>query len=355
MSDLITRLPESRFEKKLYFLRNAGEIGQPLLDGVVEGAQRLQRHRLDPGAVVGLARHFRRHKPDILFLLDHHNALLWGRIAGILTRVPHYVVASHSTGKFGGKKSFRGTDRWLMEFTDRVVALSRSHARYLIDSEGIEAGKITVVENGVDAAAYTECDADGLERLKDSLGLSPADRVVIMVAAMRPEKAHDCLLAAAESLVATHSTLKFLVVGDGPRRPMIENMCRRLGLDNRVTFLGIRSDVARLLHVADVLVLPSHPVVETLPMCVLEAMAAGVPVVASRVGSIPDVIESGRNGLLIKPADSVQLAEAIARVIDDREMAQKLTSNAREVVEQRYSVDTMVARYAALFESLVEV
>jgi glycosyltransferase involved in cell wall biosynthesis len=353
LSDLITRLPASRFDKKLYFLRDAGKLGRELLETGIAVEENLQKHRLDPGAVSRLVRGFRRDRPDILFLLDHHNVLLLARLAGILARVPCQLVACHSTGKFGGKKNFEGTDRWLMEFTDFVIALSRTHARYLIEREAIDPGKITIIENGIDVGAFAPPKTESLSPLREELGLRASDRVVMMVAALRPEKAHECLLEAARLLVVSRDSLKFLIVGDGPRRAELEALSDSLGLGGRVSFLGVRKDVAQLLQVADVLVLPSYPVVETLPMAVLEAMAAEVPVVATGVGSLPEMIESGRTGLLIDPGDPAALARAIEEIISDPDRAREIAREARATVEKKYSVKTMVERYIALFESLV--
>jgi glycosyltransferase involved in cell wall biosynthesis len=357
LSHLITRLPRDRFRSRLYFLEEAGSIGRALFDAGIDGAERLQRHRYDPSASLRLRRYLAANKPDILFVLDHHNAMLWGRAAGIMARVPAMVLASHATGLFGRGRNFRLPDRWLMEFTDRVVALSRSHADYLVGVEGVAPGQIALIENGIPVDEYRGDgvqSAHGAGALREELGLSPDDRVVIMVAALRPEKAHEVFLESARLLVASRGGLKFLVVGDGPRRAELETLSTRLGLDESVRFLGVRKDVAQLLHVSDVLTLPSHPVVETLPLTVLEAMAAGVPVVATRVGSLPEVIDDGRNGLLIDHGDPAALARALEAVLDDPARARAMAQAAKHTVETRYSVETMVENYAALFESLAE-
>jgi glycosyltransferase involved in cell wall biosynthesis len=352
LSHVITRLPRDRFRVNLYFLREAGPVGRALFDAGIGGAEHLQRHRFDPAAATRLGRHLRRDPPDVLFILDHHNAMLWGRLAALLSRVPSVVVASHATGLFGRRRNFRLTDRWLLEFTDRVVALSRAHAAYLVENEGVTPGSIAVIENGIPVEDYAPMSEHERAELERELGLGPRDRVVTMVAALRPEKAHEVFLEAARLLVASHRDLKFLIVGDGPRRGELGALCSRLGLDEYVRFLGVRDDVARLLQVARVLALPSHPAVETLPLSVLEAMAAGVPVVATRVGSLPEVIEPGRTGVLIEPGDPRALAAAIAGVVDDPDRSRGMAEAAREVVASRYAVGPMVDKYAALFRSL---
>lgn len=347
---LVSRLPRERFECAFFFLKEAGPIGREMFRIGCGGAERLQHGRLNPTVLVRLARRLRRWRPDLLFCMDHHNALLWGRLAGLLAGVPAQVAVSHSTGLFGKRRSFRPSDRWLMELTDRVIALSPQHARYLHDEEGIAAGKIVVVENGVDVERYSQ-HADGGE-LRASLGLTPTERVVLMVAALRPEKAHGALLEAASRLAASGDSPTFLLAGGGPRRGELEERSKSLGLERRVRFLGVRDDVARLLHVSDVLVLPSHDVVETLPLAVLEAMAAGVPVVASRAGSIPGLIRDRVDGILIEPADAVELAEGIAYILGNPAAARAMADSARARVAQRYSIERMVERYQDLFEAL---
>lgn len=348
---LASRLPRERFELGWFFLREAGELGRELLDGGEYGVERIESHRLDPTTALKLHRHLRRWRPDIVFCMDHHNALLWGRVAAMTAGIPARVAASHSTGLFGRRGSLRASDRWLMEFTERVVALSRTHAAYLRDCERIDPGRIRVIENGIDVASFAATGA-GNDTLRAELGIEPGEAVVIMVAALRPEKAHEALVEAAARLVAEGRSLKFLLVGDGERRTELERQVARAGLDPVIRFLGIRRDVARLLHVSDVLVLPSHDVVETLPLAVLEAMAAGVPVVASRVGSLGEVIEDGRSGRLIRPADPMELAQAIAYILDNPQVAGEWARAARRRVEEGYSLERMTRKYQHMFEEL---
>ncbi len=354
LSHLITRLPEKRFRVRLCFLKDAGSVGRELFQCGIRGMENFQRLRFDPMAALRLARHFRHTEPDILFILDHHNAMLWGRVAGLLANVGRQVVASHATGLFGGSKNFRISDRWLMEVTDRVVALSRAHEHYLVQTEGIEPSRITIIENGIPVHEFESVGDGSGDTVRRQLGITSQQQVVTIVAALRPEKAHELFLEAARLLVVSGRSLKFLIVGDGPRRKQLEDVCASMGLENDVLFLGSRRDVNRLLQVSDVVTLPSHPAVETLPLSVMEAMAAGVPVVATRVGSLPEMIQHGLSGLLIQPGHPEQLAEAVALLLDNPEKARGMAVEAKKTVHRRYSVDNMVDQYISLFESLME-
>src|SRR5262249_45743151 len=142
---------------------------------------------------------------------------------------------------------------------------------------------------------------------------------------------------------------------DGPRREALRQRAQALGIEDRVDFRGIVGDVAQLLHASDMVVLPSHDVVETLPLSLLEAMACGIPVIASRVGSVPEVVSHGETGLLIEPGSAVELAAAIAATLDAPEAAKRRAELARRRVETYYSVDRTVSGYRQLFDDVMAV
>jgi glycosyltransferase involved in cell wall biosynthesis len=146
--------------------------------------------------------------------------------------------------------------------------------------------------------------------------------------------------------------VRFLFVGDGPRRAALEGLAAELGVRDRIVFAGERSDVPDLLHVADVFALPSHPAVETLPLAVMEAMAAGVPVVASRVGSVPDMIQDGVNGRLISPANGEELSRALREILGDPALARAFSAAGERTVREKYTLEGMILKYTALLERL---
>jgi glycosyltransferase involved in cell wall biosynthesis len=217
----------------------------------------------------------------------------------------------------------------------KVVANSPA-ARQTLEGEGLAPASIAVIPNGVDLAAFP--------------ARKPAGRVrrFITVANLRAEKNHETLFAAAAALLRVYPDLEFQIAGDGPRRRELEQLARDRGL-SRVTFLGHREDVAALLASADAFVLPSRS--EAFPNGAIEAMAAGLPVVASAVGGLLDLIQDGRTGLLVPVGDPEALGAALRSLIESPQRAAAIGRAARAEVQQRYSFDRMVSSFEQLYLS----
>jgi len=357
--NVLRRLPQDRYEVRLYFLHDAGIIGRDLFAGGFEGTEHLCAHRRDIRGALSLARRLEEFGPGLVWCLDHIDAMWLGRAAALAARVPATVIASHSTGLVGRnghmRPSFGWRERILVEFVTRVVAVSRTHARYLATVTGLTAPRITVIENGIDLERWPVATEEARREARKNLGIGASDQVVAMIAALRPEKAHEVLFDAIAGLAALGKRVRVLLAGDGPRRGALGQRAQALGIRDSVDFLGVRRDVAQLLHASDVVVLPSHDVVETLPLSLLEAMACGTPVVASRVGSVPEVVSDGETGLLIAPGSAPELAAAIVATLDDRAGAQQRAELARRRVETYYSVDRTVSGYRRLFDEVMAV
>lgn len=215
-----------------------------------------------------------------------------------------------------------------------VVANSAALARRL-RREGVPARKIAIVPNGLDVAAFTPAPARSLRRR------------VIMVANLRPEKGHDLLITAAARVVRQFPDAHFTLVGDGPARGALGAQIAAHELEHAFALLGERDDVPALLAQADIAVLPSRT--ESMPNAVLEAMAAGLPVIATHVGGIPDIIDHMRTGLLIPPENPAALADQIAALMADAALAARLGAAARAEVRARFSFERMVASIDALY------
>lgn len=217
-----------------------------------------------------------------------------------------------------------------------VVANSRAAARQL-ESEGLASTRIRTIANGV-----------AIDRFPPRAAVRPVSKIVT-VANLRQEKAHEVLLAAAARLTLRYPQLHFDIAGDGPRMAELRELARTLHLADRVSFLGHREDVPALLAAADAFVLPSRS--EAFPNGAIEAMAAGLPVVASATGGLLDLIEDGRTGLLVRPDDHAALAAAIESLIVSPARASALGAAARDEIARHYSFERMVSGFEELYVS----
>jgi glycosyltransferase involved in cell wall biosynthesis len=186
--------------------------------------------------------------------------------------------------------------------------------------------------------------------IRHDLGLNPAAPVVTIVAALRPEKNHEMFLEVAGRVAAKVNDARFLIVGDGPRRHSLEELAAGLGVANRVHFLGSRGDVARILAASDVFTLTSHN--EANPVSILEALSTGCPVVATRVGSVPETVIHGKTGLLVEPGESAAFADCLTELIHDPLRRRRMGDAGRRRVVESWSIETMVHGYEQLIERI---
>jgi len=350
---LAENLRAGRFDVELILLGEPGEIGERLIGRGIKSRSRLAGARFDPRTLFRLAVALRSHKNSILLVLDHHNAIFWGALASRLAGITGTVLSVHSTGLWGSGRTFTLADRVVLNLFDRVIALSRTHADYLVSREDVSAGKIEVINNGIDTGRFKPDGSDEKgKRVREELGIGNRETVVTVVAALRPEKNHLMFLEAAGSALKRSGDFRFLIVGEGQRKEKLERKARQMNIEDRVTFTGSRDDIPDILAATDISVLCSHPVVETFPLTVLEAMACGLPVISTDVGSVSEIITDRENGILIPSGDTEGLADAILELGSDRYLRQRLGENAREKAAGSFSTEEMVEKYIAVFDDI---
>jgi glycosyltransferase involved in cell wall biosynthesis len=232
---------------------------------------------------------------------------------------------------------------------DRLLAVSGWVRRRLIESDHVPPGKVTVLLNGVDLSRFRQ-EEEGSRPIREHLGLPLDRRVVTCVGQLIDFKGINYLVDAAD-LLRDREDLFFLIVGDGDRRSALDEQVRRLGLEDRVRLLGKRDDVHDLLSASDLFVCPSVWD-EALGYVILEAMAVNLPVVASRVGGIPEVVRDGENGLLVAPRDPAALASAIAGLADDAGRRERMGQAARRLIEESFSLERAIDSTVALYGEL---
>lgn len=337
MSELIRRLSPERFavhvacfEKAGAWLPRVAERAVSIVEFPIRGFAR----PATAAAMLSFARWCRRQRIAVVQTCDLY-ANIFGLPGAALAGVPVRIGSRRELNPDKTPGQIR-LQRQAYRCATKVVANSVA-ARRILEEEGVASGSIAVIPNGVEAGRYPERRED----------VTCPVRTVITVANLRPEKSHETLIGAASLLAADFPAVQFQIVGDGPRRAELEAVVRARGLERTVAFLGHREDVPQLLAAADVFVLPS--VSEAFPNGAIEAMAAGLPVVASSVGGLLDLIEPERTGLLVAPGDPQALAQALRRLFTNRSLARQLGQSARAQVQQRYSFERMVTSFEELY------
>jgi glycosyltransferase involved in cell wall biosynthesis len=341
MVELMRRLDRRTFEVHVACVHRGGPLEARALEGAASIASFPINGFARPSAVqqlLAFARWCRRIDADVVHTCELYANVL-GLPAAALARVPVRV---------GNRRELRTPDKRRAHIAAQrlayraahVVAANSAAAATQLQLEGVPAGKIRIIPNGVDCERY----ATGPRN-------RPVRRIVT-VANLREEKGHDTLILAASMLAERHPEIEFSLIGDGPLRAALVRQVNLRGLRSRVRFLGERDDVPAQLAAADLFVLPSRT--EASPNALIEAMASALPVVASRVGGVPELIESGGNGVLVTADDPHALSAAIGNVIDHPSFAAALGRAARATAERRFAFPAMIRAFEDLYLTSLE-
>jgi glycosyltransferase involved in cell wall biosynthesis len=272
-----------------------------------------------------------------------YKADLYGYFAGKSAGKPIIATCHNWVGGTAALGIYNRLDRMVLKRFNAIAAVSEGVKERLLKS-GIPAEKIRIIPNGIDVQAFEGGQA--LPELRAGEG-----KIVGVVARLDLKKGFEYLLAAVREITNSFYGLKVVIVGEGPDRQAIEQMIERFGLRDTVLLAGQQSNMPGVYAAIDIFVLPSLN--EGLPMTVLEAMAASRPVIATRVGAIPKVIEDGKTGLLVNPRDTAGLRDAIARLLNDDDLCRRLAAQAHEWVARHFTADAMARQYQALYEEVL--
>jgi glycosyltransferase involved in cell wall biosynthesis len=344
--NLVRGLDREQFAPELCCLKERGPLGE-LLAAEIPVHSDLIRHKYDFRILGKLTRLFRERQIDALVTVGAGDKMFWGRLAAWRAGVPVVISALHSTGWPDGVGRL---NRMLTPLTDAFIGVAKSHGRYLTEEENFPADKVFVIPNGVDTDQYVPNEAG--DAVRRQLGISPTAPIVATVAALRPEKNHEMLLDAARLVINRMPEAHFLIVGDGPQRMSLEQRAIDLGIVHNVHFLGCRHDVPRILSAAHVFALTSHN--EANPLSILEAMSAGVPVVATNVGSVCESVLPGQTGWLVPPGDVIEFANRTLHLLSSQPDRYRMSHAARQLVVDHASLNATVHGYERLIATLFD-
>lgn len=285
-----------------------------------------------------------------LIQAHQYTPFFYTRLPVWLGRRPPVLFTEH--GRFHPDRPNRRRmlfNRLFLRPCDRVVAVGRSVKQALVDNEGIPAERIDVIYNGVPLERFAR-DARARAQVRQELGIAPEQPVAILVARLDPIKDHATALAVAARVRQVRPDFRLLLVGDGPLRTELQTRVQAMNLAGTVQLLGLRTDVPRLLAAADLFLLTSLS--EGIPVTLIEAMGAGLPVVATRVGGVPEVVVAGQTGLLAPASDPDALAAAVLELLASAALRQRLAAVGQARASSLFSQQAMHAAYARLYRAM---
>ncbi len=266
-----------------------------------------------------------------------------------LRKVP-VVISSRREIPEWQKARHRMLVRMGNRFVDRVICCSNAVRAWTLEHERLPSEKVCVIYNGVETGHFFPAKEAG-EGVRREFGIPQNVCVAGTVANFGAEKGYAYLIKAAGRALERDPSLRFLFVGDGPLKPAIEREAKKISPENHIIFTGFRPDIPPLLNAMDILVQAST--VEGMPNSVYEAMACGKPVIATRVGGVPEILEQDKEGLLVEPRDEAALAGAILRLAGDSALRARLGASARRKIETSFSMQSMIDQYEELYAQLL--
>ena len=310
-----------------------------------------ERRRFDPRVIPALRRIVESRGADVVVTNSVKSHFLMWRSR--LWRKYPWVAFHHGYTDTDRKmRLYNRLDRWSLPHADRVVTVCRAFAQELVGSAGVSIDKISVQHNAI--RRQPSVSMADVAALRGRFGIGNDERVVLSVGRLSREKAHIDLLEAFKILRETERdlSLKLIIVGDGPERARLETAAEALGCKDRVIFTGQVGNVQSFYAMADVFALSSLS--EGSPNVVLEAMAANLPIVATAVGGVPEMITNNESALLVLPKDPPAFAAALATLLTNQDLAPRLAKEAATLVDTRFTPDNYVRFLVKIYREVID-
>lgn len=342
---LARQLQENGVKSEVACLDKKGKLGQLAAQSGIEVFELGKKNGLDFGLAWELSRLIRTRKTD---LVHTHNfgPLIYGSVAARLAG-KRCINTRHG-------RTDKQVPAWIWRLNSFVVCVSQDTKNHLLEYNRIPAEKMRVIYNGILPEGFRrKLNTEEKQSLKRKLCLREDSFVIGTTGRLAKEKDQATLLKASSQIAQRATNVELVLAGDGPLRPELEKLAQELGLGDHVKFLGYRNDIAQLLNIFDVYALSS--IREGLSLSILEAMAAGLPVVATEVGGNPEVVIEGKTGYLVPCASAEKLGSAIMKLYNDRPLAQAMGEAGRKAIHEKFDLDHMASQYERLYKEALKI
>lgn len=297
-----------------------------------------------------LHRFYQRWRPGAI-CAHGYKATFYSALAQVFSKSKYIAFSRGWTTENLKVKLYHRLEGLLIRFADRVVAVSKAQ-RQQLKKLLIPDNKIAIVENAVTIGGRTSTEDQVRDEVREELGLSKEDQIILSAGRLSPEKGHEFLIAALDDVSGKIAGTHLLMAGDGPLRKELHKQASSAQHADHIHFLGFRKDMRRLFLAADVFVLPSLS--EGLPNVILEAMALEVPVVATRVGGVPELVSHECTGLLVEARNPQDLSRALCRLLEDIDDAKTMAERALQLVNSDYSAASQTSRLLRLYKDVMD-
>lgn len=306
-----------------------------------------EARRFDPQVITQIKHLLQEIKPDIIQTHSVKSHFLV-RLSGLWRRAAWVAFHHGYTATDWKVRGYNQLDRWSLRRPQRIVTMNQSFAREL-KQRGVAQPRITILHNAIHSDWANVVRKMDSQSLRNEFGIAPNERMILSIGRLSHEKAHLDLAHALAQLKASHNC-KLVIVGDGPERSQLERTAESLGIKHLIVFAGQQSNVARFYAAADVFALPSHS--EGSPNVLLEAMAAELPIVATAVGGVTEIVTNNESALLVPPRNPQALAESLAQILSNAGIAKQLSTNAHRIVRTHYTPEARVNALLEMYEQL---
>jgi glycosyltransferase involved in cell wall biosynthesis len=344
---LVRGLDRERFNPSICCLKEPGPLGEmmaaevPLTSHVIKG-------KYDLPVIHRLGKLMRNQQIDSVVTVGAGDKMFWGRLAARRAAVPVVMSAIHSTGWPDG---IGRMNRMLTPITDAFVAVAGAHRQHLIQREGFPENKVVLIPNGIDVQRF-QFDPQARQQLRSEWQIPQEAPAVGLVAALRPEKNHESFVRTAVNVLRRLPETRFVLVGEGPERPRIEQAIEQAGVSSSFALTGSRSDIVGCLSTLDLFLLTSK--MEASPVSILEALSCERPVVSTNVGSIAEAVQPGITGYLASVDDDQALADHVCQLLKAGPERERMGRAGRELVIRQGSLRSMVEGYERLIEKIYD-
>jgi glycosyltransferase involved in cell wall biosynthesis len=345
--NIIQKLSKKQYNIIICTLYESGVIGSRLLNQGYPIYSNLMRNKFDVRVLYKLSKICFHHKIHILYIITQPLTLFWCYLIAKICKLP-IISVIHNTVSLSDAHKFK-IYKIFLPLVTKIVTVARMQMHQLVQNQKLPDSKMSVIYNGVDIEQFNS--SVNVIKTKQSLGLNPKNKTVGMVTRFYPLKGIDIFLEAAAKINRIYPSVQFLIIGNGPQMPAMIDLSEELDISHKVHFLGFRENINELIPLFDIAVISSRT--EALPLVVLEYMSCGKVVVATRVGSVPELVVHGKTGFLVDPENSTELANKILLLLHNPYLASIMGCHGKYIVSEKFTLEKTVEQTEALFNECI--